>query len=167
MARYEDFPIERKGRQGGAYLFDAASVVDFIQAKKDEEAAAHRARHDLFEQLRLPLPSAPEGADLSPAQRLAIAKAIMLEQELALRAASLLRADEVQDALARFLREMGAFLDSLPASVCRAMNLPESVARQMRKLIDEAKRSSVQRLEAQFTAPAASLAGDGDGRDEG
>jgi phage terminase Nu1 subunit (DNA packaging protein) len=150
MRRYADFPVERGGGTGAAYAFDAAKVRAFVAAKRADEERASVERAALFEQFRLPVDevAGEEAKGLTPAQRFALAKARQTEQKLAREAGFLVLASEVRKGGARVLAQLGAFLDVLPESVCRDLELGPEVALAMRARIDRARERFVDELRA-------------------
>ena len=157
IARYPDFPIEQVGTVGRQWLFDAAAVVEFLNRKREEEAAEEAKRGSFFEQFSLPIDNvAPDGSrELSPSQRAQLAQARIRERDLAIKAGLLVETSEVRQRLTQFLTKLGRMLDTLPDQVARTHNLPEATARAMRATIDEQRRRCVQELHNFFRAEAA------------
>lgn len=157
MRRFPDFPVYRRGATGITWGFVLADVFAFLKAQKDAAARADAERAALFEQFRLPLDdlAAPEAEGLSPQQRAALALARKREHDLALAAGQVVLASEVASADRFAWRNLGRFLDGMPAQLARFHNLPDPVVRSMRAMIDEERRKFVRDTAADLLAEGA------------
>lgn len=138
IARYPDMPIERQGRSGEAWQFDADSVVDFLRTKRAEEAEEVASRTDLLSELRLPFDEepSPEAAGLTPAQQLAAVKTRMLLAKEAREAGHLVPVTDVRMALNSAVSGLSQSLDAFPARIGRRHNLPAAVVDEIAKDLD-------------------------------
>ena len=163
LRRYPDFPVEQRGATGSAWQFKLVDVFAFLKAKKEEAVRAGAERASLFEQFRLPLDdlASPEAEGLSPQQRAALALARQREHDLALAAGQVVLAHEVAASDRTAWRNLGRFLDGLPAQLARFHNLPDAVVRSMRAQIDEERRKFVRETTADLLAEGAARRGGG------
>lgn len=146
--RYPDFPIETRGSNGIEWEFDAPRVIEFIREKKTAEANAAAERRDLFAQFELPeLEPEADGGPLSASQRLAMAKALQLERKMAREEGLLMPVSELRPALTSAIVRLGKSLETLPGQLARQLNLPDEVARAMRRSIDDFRRNAVRDLQ--------------------
>ena len=157
MDKYPDFPVHQRGDNGVEWLFDVVKVTEFLEQKREEEKRATEARSDLFRQFSLPIDSetAPGATELSPTQRMAMAKARLAERKLALETGMLVSKAEMRQVLTGAMAKLGRFLDTLPGQVARHHALPEEVARSMRSLIDEQRRVFVKEIQEALEIEAA------------
>lgn len=152
IAKYPDFPIERRGTNGVQWRFDAAAVTKFIQEKRSTSERAGASREALFDQLRLTLDEmdTPEAAGLSPAQRLALAKAIQIEMKNGVEAGKLLKIETVEDDLHWIITNVTRFLDSLPARMGRQLGLSNDTVWALRRSLDEAREMFHRDIQRKF-----------------
>lgn len=148
VKRYDDFPVVARGSNGVPWQFDPAAVIAFVQAKRAEEAAGRAERDSLLAQISLPIEELvpPEERGATADERLKIARAMKAEDELARDRGFLVLTTEMRPRLTEVWVSWTQFLGALPATLGRRHNLPDAVVRDMRALIAEQQRQTVQRL---------------------
>nr|WP_314074862.1 terminase small subunit [uncultured Roseococcus sp.] len=135
IARYPDMPVERQGRSGEAWQFDADAVVEFLRVKRAEEAEEEASRADLLSEMRLPFDEepSPNTAGLTPTQQLAAVRTRMLLAKEAREAGHLVPVTEVRMALSSAVSGLSRSLDTFPTRIGRRHNLPASVVEEIAK----------------------------------
>ncbi len=156
MRRYEDFPVVAEGSNGVPWQLDPEAVIAFVQAKRDDEAAARDARDDLLSQVSLPLEELQTEADrvATPAERLKLAQAMRVEDEVAKQRGFLVLTSDMRMRLTDAWTPLSQFLTSLPGQLGRRHNLPDAVVRDMRRAI-EAQQRELHRKLKDLLAPGA------------
>ncbi len=157
MRRYDDFPVVAEGSNGVPWQLDPAAVIDFVQAKRDEEAAARGVRDDLLAQVSLPLEELQPETDrvASPAERLKIAQAMRVEDEVAKQRGFLVLTSDMRMRLTEAWTPLSQFLAGLPAQLGRRHNLPDAVVRDMRRAIEAQQRELHRKLKDLLSEDAA------------
>ncbi|MTK12693.1 MAG: terminase small subunit [Clostridiaceae bacterium] len=157
MDKYPDFPVHQRGANGVEWLFDAVAVTEFLEQKREEDRRASEAKSEFFKQFSLPIDNgtAPGATELTPSQRMAMAKARREERKLALETGMLISKAEMRQVLTGSMAKLGRFLDTLSGQVAKRHALPEEVARSMRSFIDEQRRVFVTEIKEVLEAEAA------------
>jgi phage terminase Nu1 subunit (DNA packaging protein) len=153
--RYPDFPVVKRGAAGADWVFDPDAVRTFLEAKKLDGVAAEEARAKFLAKWTA---TAMLGVDetggddtrLAPAQRLAAAKARIVERELAIKSGLLTPTSEVRRNLAVLVGGFAKFLDNLPGQLSRDFSLPEPVKRGIKKKIEDERRSLAREMKEVF-----------------
>jgi phage terminase Nu1 subunit (DNA packaging protein) len=150
MRKYPDFPVEAEGSNGVPWHLDPQAVIAFVQAKRDEEAAARDQRDDLLAQVSLPIEELrPEDErTLSAAERLKVAQAMRVEDEVAKQRGFLVLTSDMRMRLTDAWTPLSQFLAGLPAQLGRRHNLPDAVVRDMRRAIEAQQRELHRKLRA-------------------
>ncbi|MBS7810525.1 hypothetical protein [Roseococcus pinisoli] len=148
IAKYPDMPIERQGRSGESWQFDADAVIEFLRDTRAQEAEEAASRTDLLSELRLPFDEDPslEAAGLTPAQQLAAVKTRMLLAKEAREAGHLVPVTDVRMALNAAVASLSQSLDGFPARIGRNHNLPAPVVDEIGKELDKLRTSFVRAL---------------------
>jgi len=146
--KYPDFPIHKRGAKGVEWLFDAVAVSDFLEQKRTEERKAVEAKTEFFNQFSLPVdvPELQGHGELTPTQRVALAKARLAERKLALETGMLVSKAEMRQAMAGPVAQLGHFLDALAGKVARRHGLSETVTTSMQSMINEQHRQFVREI---------------------
>ena len=150
LKRYPDMPVVRRGSNGVPWQFDKAAVIDFVQAKRAEEAAAGAARDEYLAQIMLPMEGivSAEEEGLSPGDRLKAAQAMIKEDQLARERGFLVAKTDMRAALTEIWADLGRALQSMPTAIGRKHNLPDAVTRDMRNYVIGQQREIHRRLTA-------------------
>lgn len=145
LRRYPDFPVVERGTNGRAWQFDKDAAVAFVQGKRAEKAAAH---DKLLSQVQLPLDALlpPEERTASPADRLALARAMKAEDEVARARGELVFKPELRPLVTEAWAGVAKFLAALPETIGRRYNLPEAAVRDIRRLVEEQQDRTVAAL---------------------
>lgn len=148
MRKDADFPVVAEGRNGVPWQLDPEAVIAYVQAKRDEEAAARDQRDDLLAQVSLPIDELqPEGERvMTPTERLKLAQAMTKEDELAKQRGFLVLTSDMRMRLTAAWTPLSQFLSSLPAQLGRRHNLPDAVVRDMRRAIEAQQRELHRKL---------------------
>ncbi|MBW6399993.1 hypothetical protein KPL78_19185 [Roseomonas sp. HJA6] len=156
MRRYEDFPVVAEGSNGVPWQLDPEAVIAFVQAKRDDEAAARDARDDLLSQVSLPLEELHTEADrvATPAERLKLAQAMRVEDEVAKQRGFLVLTSDMRMRLTDAWTPLSQFLTALPGQLGRRHNLPDAVVRDMRRAIEAQQRELHRKLKDLLAAGA-------------
>lgn len=149
LRKYDDFPVVSEGRNGVAWQLDPAAVIDFVQRKREAEAASEAERDDLLAQISLPIEDLlpPEERTLSAADRLKTAQAMLKEDEVARQRGHLVLKTDMRARLTEAWVPLTQFLQALPGQVGRRHNLPDAVVRDMRRAIETQQRELHRRLQ--------------------
>jgi phage terminase Nu1 subunit (DNA packaging protein) len=139
--RHPDFPVIERGGLGKNWRFDAASVVEFLRAKRAEEAAERAARGDMLAQMVLPVdgPKDAAGKELSYKDQTDAAKlrALLRQEEIETR--FLVRTDEMRTAFEKLHRALAANMTATLTAVQREHGIPEPVMQAIRAKFDNAR----------------------------
>jgi phage terminase Nu1 subunit (DNA packaging protein) len=135
LVRHPDFPVVQRGGTGAIWQFDPVAVIEFMTARREEEAAAEAARSEQLAQLSF------GGADLTPegernfsaADRLKNANAMLKEDELRKQRGFLVQTSDMRQRLTAAWTPLTQALNALPSAIGRQHNLPEAVIRDMRR----------------------------------
>lgn len=148
IRRHPDFPVVAEGRNGLPWELDPEAVIAFVRRKKDEEAARQAERDDLLAQISLPIEDLvpAENRGLTAAERLKLAQAMRVEDEVAKQRAFLVQTSEMRARLTDAWGPLNQFLQSLPGQLGRRHNLPDAVVRDMRRAIETQQRELHRRL---------------------
>ena len=148
MRRYDDFPVVAEGSSGVPWQLDPEAVIAFVQTKRDEEAAALSQRDDLLSQVSLPMEDLLPEAErtLSAAERLKVAQAMRVEDEVAKQRGFLVLTSDMRMRLTDAWTPLSQFLASLPGQMGRRHNLPDAVVRDMRRAIEAQQRELHRKL---------------------
>jgi len=150
IARDASFPVVTRGGNGVEWQFDPQAVLAYIATAKEAEEKAGAERQVFFAQFALPIDEAapPGSSDLSPAQRLKIAKARQAEQQLARETGFLVETAKVRQALQTACAGMAKALQLLPRTICAEFNLPDEIERAVGRRIADSQRRMVADLQA-------------------
>ncbi|MBR0653072.1 terminase small subunit [Roseomonas terrae] len=148
MRRYPEFPVVAEGSNGVPWQLDPAAVITFVQAKRDEDAAARDQRDDLLSQVSLPMEDLLPEAEriLSAGERLKLAQAMRVEDDVAKQRGFLVLTSEMRIRLAEAWTPLSQFLAGLPSQLGRRHNLPDAVVRDMRRAIEAQQRELHRKL---------------------
>jgi phage terminase Nu1 subunit (DNA packaging protein) len=148
MRKHPDFPVVAEGRSGIAWQLDPEAVVAFVRSKREEEAEARAARDDQLAQISLPMEDLvpPEERGVSASERLKMAQAMRVEDEVARQRGFLVLTSDMRTKLTEAWVPLNQFLQALPGQIGRRHNLPDGVIRDIRRLIETQQRELHRKL---------------------
>ena len=148
IKRHADFPVVEEGRNGVPWHLDPEAVIAFVKQKREAEAAEKAERDELLAQFRLPvddvLPAEDRG--ITPAERLKLAQAMRVEDEVAKQRGFLVLTSDMRTRLTDAWTPLNQFLQALPGQIGRRHNLPDAVIRDMRRAIETQQRELHRKL---------------------
>jgi len=139
LVRYSDFPVVQRGGTGAVWQFDPTAVIEFMTARREEDAAAEAARSEQLAQLSFGnVDLTPEGERaFSAADRLKNANAMLKEDELRKQRGFLVQTSDMRQRLTAVWTPLTQALNALPSLIGRQHNLPEAVIRDMRRYMHD------------------------------
>jgi len=130
--RYQDFPVVERGTNGVEWKFDLATVIAFVQAQREAEAASKAARDEQLAQLVLPLdlqPAEIPAPGLSFRDQLAAVELRAKLRKEAIEAGGLVRVVDVENDLTIMLGTWRAALRDFLRQMAREQNWSDELAR--------------------------------------
>lgn len=125
------FPVEKRGTQAGGWEFDVDHVLEYLGAALDDDDEEDDA----------PRPARVQhAAEETARSRLNQAQAELAEDKLRMRRGELVEAEPLKMALSDAITRLGAGLNSLPETLTRRLNLPESAGPIIRQEVDQLRR---------------------------
>lgn len=157
MLRYgADFPVIERGTNGRDYAFDPQAVATFLEAKRQEQEQSRGERDEQLAQLRLALdlPTAePPPKTATTKDEIEAWRLRRLKREEAERAAQLVPADGVADALRAALGRLSRDMHAFVRQIGREQNWPDAYTRAVETRLAEQQRASVASLRTILAEP--------------
>jgi hypothetical protein len=130
IARSPDFPVVKGGARGIGYLFDPIAVRAFLRRAEA---------------------TTPKSA--SSQDRVAEARAALLEQQLAVRSRELVSAIAMQHAATTAFATLGRTMQGLASQLGRRHGLSDELIRELRASLADAQRALVAEIERALETP--------------